>query len=101
MKIKLLTNLCLSLLFISIYSCSKSELYIVEQYNNEIGSISIKRENPILNLKLKASNEKDIVEAMHKEALSSLGIGLEESVYFNDILSDDASTRVVSEKSIL
>lgn len=101
MKIKLLTNLCLSLLFISIYSCSKSELYIVEQYNNEIGSISIKRENPILNLMLKASNEKDIVEAMHKEALSSLGIGLEESVYFNDILSDDASTRVVSEKSIL
>lgn len=104
MKTRLLINLYLSLLVIATYSCSKSDLDVAGQGNGEIakdGSISIENQNPVLDLMLKASNDKGIVKAMHSEALSSLEVGLEESVYFNDILSNDAATRVVSEKSVL
>lgn len=104
MNFRLLINLCLSLLVVSMYSCSKLEQDLVEQDNKEIvkvGNLSAKSDNQILDLMLKASNDQNVVQAMHKETLASLSVGLEESVYFNEVLSNDASTRVVSEKSIL
>lgn len=45
-------------------------------------------ENPLVNLMLKASNSKEVVLAMHNEALSSLDAGLEESVYFDEVIGE-------------
>lgn len=45
-------------------------------------------ENPLVNLMLKACNSKEVVLAMHNEALSSLDAGLEESVYFDEVIGE-------------
>lgn len=75
------TNLAAAMLAMA--ACSKEETVTVEPR-------TIDNEKELTYLMLEASVNPDIVSAMNSEARASLEVGLEESVYFDEILSDES-----------
>lgn len=75
------TNLAAAMLAMS--ACSKEETVTIEPR-------TIDNEKELTYLMLEASVNPDIVSAMNSEARASLEVGLEESVYFDEILSDES-----------
>ena len=74
----------ISILFaMSFQSCNRIE-------PNEIPETKNLRSKSVFDLMLAASTSQDLVNIMHEEAKASLSVGLEESVYFEEILSGDS-----------
>ena len=86
----------ISILFaMSFQSCNRIE-------PNEIPETKNLRSKSVFDLMLAASTSQDLVNIMHEEAKASLSVGLEESVYFEEILSGDSiETRSSSDRDIL
>lgn len=93
MKTKLF-NYAITILLVA--SCSKTESVELIGNDTSVEHISV------LDLMLSASIDQNLVRIMHEEAEASLNAGLEESIYFDEIINDDpVETKSASDRDCL